>query len=148
VLDDVSCQGSPQTWAVAAVKAYHDHGANVIVAEANQGGAMVKHTIHTIDPTIPVVLVWASHAKEARAEPISSLYEQEKMHHMGVFAELEDQMCEWEPGHEEPRPPGRAGVGIHASVPGQVGGRRLLQLLTWEGILATRPRAPGHPRPT
>jgi phage terminase large subunit-like protein len=90
VLDDVSCQGSPQTWAVAAVKAYHDHGANVIVAEANQGGAMVKHTIHTIDPTIPVVLVWASHAKEARAEPISSLYEQEKMHHMGVFAELED----------------------------------------------------------
>jgi phage terminase large subunit-like protein len=98
VLDDVSCQGSPQTWAVAAVKAYHDHGANVIVAEANQGGAMVKHTIHTIDPTIPVVLVWASHAKEARAEPISSLYEQEKMHHMGVFAELEDQMCEWEPG--------------------------------------------------
>ncbi len=98
VLDDVSCKGSPQTWGMAAVTAYHKHGANVIVAEANQGGAMVKHTIHTIDPTIPVVLVYASHAKEARAEPISSMYEQEKMHHMGVFAELEDQQCEWEPG--------------------------------------------------
>lgn len=98
VLDDVSCKGSPQTWGMAAVTAYYKYKANVIVAEANQGGAMVKHTIHTIDPTIPVVLVYASHAKEARAEPISSLYEQEKMHHLGVFAELEDQMCEWEPG--------------------------------------------------
>lgn len=98
LLDDVSTKGTPQTWGSAAVAAYHKYKANVIVAEENNGGAMVKHTIHSIDPSVSVILVRASHAKEARAEPISSMSEQGKIHHMGVFAETEDQLCEWEPG--------------------------------------------------
>jgi phage terminase large subunit-like protein len=98
LLEDVTLKGTPQAWGSAAVTAYYKHKANVIVAEENQGGAMVKHTIHSIDPSVPVTLVRASKAKEARAEPISSMSEQGKIHHMGVFAYLEDQLCEWEPG--------------------------------------------------
>ncbi len=102
VIADKSIKGSPEKWAKAAVAAYHTHRADCIVAEMNNGGEMVRHTIHSIDPTVPVVLVWASRGKVTRAEPISALYEQFRIYHVGFFAELEDQMCEWEPGLKSP----------------------------------------------
>ena len=70
--------------------------------ETNQGGDMVISTIKTIDEKAVVIGVHASRGKRTRAEPVSSLYEQGRVHHVGCFPELEDQMCEWEPGQESP----------------------------------------------
>lgn len=97
VLDDNTVRASPLEWAKAAVAAYHRHQANEIVAEVNNGGDLVAHTIHTVDPSIRVRKVTASRGKALRAEPIVALYEQHRVHHFGVFAALEDQMCSWSP---------------------------------------------------
>mgnify|MGYP000072153145 CR=1 FL=1 len=97
VLADRTCRDTPAGWARRAVYAYHEFKASAIVAEGNQGGEMVTHTIHTVDPTVPVVRVHASRGKVARAEPVAALYEQGKVHHVGVFDELEDQLCTWVP---------------------------------------------------
>lgn len=97
VLADMSLRGTPNEWAKAAIAAYHTHHADVIVAEANQGGDMVRHTLGTIDPKVPIRLVRASRGKRTRAEPIASLYEQQRIHHVGYFGQLEDQLCSWVP---------------------------------------------------
>lgn len=97
ILADLTLKGSPNEWAKAAIAAYHTHKADVIVAEANQGGDMVKHTLATIDSRVPVRLVRASRGKRTRAEPIASLYEQRRVHHVGYFGPLEDQLCSWVP---------------------------------------------------
>lgn len=98
VLADDSIQGSPKTWATAAVNAYRSWEADCIVAEANNGGEMVALTIATVDPNIKVKLVHASRGKQTRAEPIASLYEHARIWHAGHFALLEDEMCLWQPG--------------------------------------------------
>ena len=64
---------------------------------------MVSHTLRMIDPNLPIKLVHASRGKQTRAEPVSSLYEQGKVHHVGFFSDLEDQLCSWVP-HEGPSP--------------------------------------------
>ena len=97
VLDDVSLRGTPNDWGRAAVAAYHRHDADRIIAESNQGGEMVSYTLRTIDPEAPVKLVRASRGKQTRAEPVSALYEQGKVHHLGFHPQLEDQMCSWVP---------------------------------------------------
>ncbi len=102
VLDDASILGGPSVWAKQAVAAYHRYGANLIVAEVNNGGAMVKSTIHAVDPNIKVVLVHASRGKQLRAEPVSTIYENLRIHHVGMFPLLEQQMCEWVPGEKSP----------------------------------------------
>jgi len=102
VLDDKSIGGTPHEWATAAVNMFHDLAADLIVAEKNQGGEMVEHTIRTVDRHIPIKLVHAARGKITRAEPISSLYEQRKFHHVGMFATLEDQMCSYIPGETSP----------------------------------------------
>lgn len=102
VLEDRSMKGSPAEWAAAAVTAFHVHSADRIVAEANQGGDMISHTIRTVDPAVPVKLVRASRGKRTRAEPVAALYEQSRVHHAGMFAELEDQLCTWTPDQGSP----------------------------------------------
>ena len=102
VLDDVTLKASPDGWARQAVSAYHKHRADRIIAESNQGGEMVEHTIRTVESNIPVKLVHASRGKQTRAEPVAALYEQGKVHHVGMFAELEDQLCSWAPGDDSP----------------------------------------------
>ena len=104
VLEDVSCTGSPTDWAQAAITAYHKWHANAIIAERNHGGEMVTLTLHTVDPLVPVTTVWASQGKYARAEPVSSLYEQHRVHHVGMFAALEDQQTDWVAGEGMPSP--------------------------------------------
>jgi phage terminase large subunit-like protein len=76
----------------------------VVVAEGNQGGEMVRHTIKTADPRLNVQIVHASRGKYARAEPVAALFEQKRCHLVGAFPELEDQLCVWEPlsGEESP----------------------------------------------
>jgi hypothetical protein len=93
VLDDVSTQGSPQEWAERAVAVYDLHEADAIVAEVNQGGDMVEHTIRSIRPGIRVIQVRATRGKHLRAEPIASLYSLNRIHHVGAFPKLEAQMC-------------------------------------------------------
>lgn len=102
LLADRSVRGSPDTWATAAVRAYEDYDADVLVAEANNGGEMVRQTIKTAKGAPPVRLVHASRGKQTRAEPIARLYEQAKVHHVGGFPQLEQQMCSWVPGEESP----------------------------------------------
>jgi len=104
VLMDATVQGSPGEWASAAVVAYHLHKADRIVAEENQGGAMVSHTIRMTDPRVAYQGVHASRGKQARAEPVAALFEQGRVHMVGAFPLLEDQLCEWEQGSGLPSP--------------------------------------------
>lgn len=104
VIADNSLQGSPDQWARAAITAYYLYKANLIVAEANNGGEMVALTLGTIDKNVPVKLVHASRGKQTRAEPIAAIYEpkQGRGHHVGEFPALEDEMCLWVPGDPSP----------------------------------------------
>lgn len=93
VLEDYSCDLSPAHWGLRAVHAFRTHAADRVIAEANFGGAMVEHVIKTTDRTVPYKEVKASRGKVARAEPVSALYEQGKVHHLKSMTRLEDQMC-------------------------------------------------------
>lgn len=93
VLADVSGRYGPAEWARAAIAAYGAHHADRIVAEVNNGGEMVEATLRTVDPNVPFAAVRASRGKAARAEPVAALYEQGRIHHVGAFPALEDQMC-------------------------------------------------------
>lgn len=93
VLEDLSGHYSPVEWAKRAIAAYHTYKADRIVAEVNQGGDMVEATLRSVDDSVPYRAVHASRGKAIRAEPISALYEQRRVHHVGTFATLEDQMC-------------------------------------------------------
>lgn len=93
VLADRSLRGTPEEWAKAAVKLYRELDADRIVAEKNQGGEMVEAVLRTVDRNVPITLVSATRGKVVRAEPASALYEQGRVHHVGRFDKLEDQMC-------------------------------------------------------
>ena len=88
----------PAEWARAAIAAYRAHAADRIVAEVNNGGEMVEATLRMIDPDVPFRAVRASRGKIARAEPVAALYEQGRVHHVGAFPQLEDQMCAFRDG--------------------------------------------------
>jgi len=98
VIDDQSCQLSPDGWGRRAVNAYHHHKADLLVAESNYGGDMVESTIKTVDKSINFKKLHASRGKMVRAEPVAALYEQDRVHHVGAFAQLEDQMTSYVPG--------------------------------------------------
>lgn len=104
ILADGSGRFSPDGWACKAVALFQSLGADRFVAEGNQGGDMVRHTIQSAMPNAPVTIVHASRGKQARAEPIAALYEQGKITHAAVFGELEDQMATWEPLGDLPSP--------------------------------------------
>ena len=93
IVEDLSGQYTPQEWAIQAIKAYYKYNADRIVAEVNQGGDMVEHTIRTVDRNVSYKAVRAARGKILRAEPIAALYEQGRIHHCGTFAALEDQLC-------------------------------------------------------
>jgi len=101
VLTDASVRASPDVWARKVVSAYRAHAADRDVAEINQGGALVRSVLHTLDPNLPVTAVHAARSKQARAEPVAALYEQGRVHHVGVFSDLEEQLCSWLPGEGE-----------------------------------------------
>ena len=97
VLEDLSGKMSPDEWASKAIDAFHKHEADKIVAEVNNGGDLVERLIRTIESGIPYKAVRSSRGKILRAEPISALYEQGKVSHLGIFGELEQQMCSFTP---------------------------------------------------
>ena len=93
ILADRSGRYPPAEWARIAVSLYGAHAADRIVAERNNGGDMVEATIRMVDPNVPLTTVWATRGKVVRAEPAAVLYEQSRIHHVGSFPTLEDQMC-------------------------------------------------------
>ncbi len=97
VLDDKSQQMSPHTWASEVVASYYKYKADRVIGEQNNGGILVETNIRTVDKDVSYKQVYASRGKYTRAEPVASLYEQGKIHHVGLFPLLEDQMCQWEP---------------------------------------------------
>src|SRR5690606_20363429 len=80
-------------WARAVARCAARVGADRVIAEANQGGAMVRSVLSAADAGLPVTLVHASRGKAARAEPVATLYETGKMHHVGAFGRLEGELC-------------------------------------------------------
>jgi phage terminase large subunit-like protein len=94
VLDDATLQGArPAQWARRVVALYHARAADRVVAEVNQGGAMVEAVLREIDPDVSFRAVTATRGKQARAEPVAALYEQGRVSHVGSFPALEDEMC-------------------------------------------------------
>jgi len=102
ILEDATVKGSPDKWGNAAVTVYHKLEADRIIGEVNNGGDMVEYVIRSIESNLPYIGVRASRGKYIRAEPVSALYEQGKIHHVGNFPDLEDQLCEWVPGDKSP----------------------------------------------
>jgi phage terminase large subunit-like protein len=111
VVEDASVLGSPSVWAQKVVEMARKWGCPV-VAEVNQGGALVKNAIHTIDPNVKVLEVHSKYGKALRAEPITLAYEQGRVHHVGYLSDLESQMYSWIPG--EGKSPDRVDALVHA----------------------------------
>ena len=112
VLEDASIHGSPDTWARKVVEMARKWGCPV-VAEVNQGGALVKNAILSIDPTIKVMEVHSKYGKQLRAEPIVLAYEQGRVHHVGYLQDLESQMYSWIP-ESSSKSPDRVDALVHA----------------------------------
>ncbi|MEQ8394996.1 phage terminase large subunit [Thalassobaculum sp.] len=95
VLEDASIIGTPAQWASRAIEMYDKWGADLIVAEINQGGQMVRHTLDSVRTGLPISLVRAKRGKHLRAEPIAALYDTpaHRVHHVGTFEKVENQMC-------------------------------------------------------
>jgi phage terminase large subunit-like protein len=111
VLEDASILGSPETWANRVVEMARKWGCPV-VAEINQGGALVRNAINAIDPNVKVLEVHSKYGKALRAEPVTLAYEQNRVHHIGYLADLESQMYSWIPG--EGKSPDRVDALVHA----------------------------------
>jgi phage terminase large subunit-like protein len=104
VLADLSGRYTPIEWAKIAVSAYKAYGADRVVAEVNNGGEMVEATLRVVDDNLAYTAVHATRGKVVRAEPVSALYEQGRIRHMGAFTALEDQMCEFTPDLDRSKP--------------------------------------------
>lgn len=112
LLADLTCKGTPGEWAAAAVRGYQDFEVDRIVAEKNQGGLMVEHTLRSVPggQNLPITLVWAYRGSELRAEPVVALYEKGKVKHVGPrgkFANLERQMQSYKAGVPKKNQPDR-----------------------------------------
>ena len=106
VLDDISLQASPETWAQRVLTAYDEWDVDCIVAEANFGGDMVRHTLRTAEggSEVTIKVVHATRGKAVRAEPIAAHYERGRVHHVGSFPRLENELCSWIPDAGMPSP--------------------------------------------
>ena len=96
--DGTLSSATPNEWARQVVALYRAHNADRVIAEVNNGGDLVEANVRNVEATIPFTQVRATRGKAVRAEPVSALYEQKRVRHLGVLAKLEDQMCTWDPG--------------------------------------------------
>jgi phage terminase large subunit-like protein len=108
---DLSMKGTPNEWAMRVIRVFDEYECDNIVVEVNQGGDMVAQTLRTVRAHLPIREVRASKGKRLRAEPISSLYEQGRVHHVGVLDKLETQMTTWTP--DDPKSPDRLDALVH-----------------------------------
>jgi len=106
IVADHSRRGTPGEWGSACVSTYNLHSADRVVVERNFGGEMAAHVITTSPggQDVPIKEVTASRGKAIRAEPVEGFYERGRVHHVGEFTALEDEMCMWVPGSGMPSP--------------------------------------------
>ena len=102
VLEDASTAGRPEEWGARVAATARKWNAERVVVESNQGGDMVRATIHAVDPNLRVEKITARQSKMTRAEPISALYEKGLVHHAGFFPMLEAQMVSYVAGDKSP----------------------------------------------
>ena len=114
IIDDLSLRGSPNAVMRTVAAAFHKWEADCVVLETNQGGDFVRDTLRTVDSSIPVRQVHAMKNKVLRAERVSALFEQGKIHMAGTFPELEDELCQLMPGEVPVRSPDRADAAVYA----------------------------------
>ena len=117
ILEDATGRYSPKGWATRAVALREKYHATCIVAEKNYGGDMVRHTLKSVEETVPVILVDSRKGKELRAQPVVGLYEQGRIIHAGKrgdLMDLEDEMTSWIPG-ESPSP-NRIDAAVHGII--------------------------------
>lgn len=101
VIADWTTNGSPEAWGRRVVSAYHEFKADRVIAERNFGGDMVESTLRTADRNVPVKTIPASRGKDQRAEPVSAVYEQGRVHHLGGFPKLEDEYTTYVKGEAD-----------------------------------------------
>jgi phage terminase large subunit-like protein len=143
VLADDTCHLPPIGWARTAVQAYDTWQADMVVAEVNNGGELVGTTVRTVRPGIPYDTVTATRGKRVRAAPISALYEQGRIHHLGVFAELESQMQTWAPDDTTWSPDRVDALVWACTYLGLVGAQGAAFLAAYKDEIGARRPAPG-----
>lgn len=104
IIEDVSDIYTPDGWAKQACAVYHELEADRVIGEVNNGGDMIEAVLRHQDANVSYKSVRATKGKAIRAEPVAALYEQHRVHHVGNFAELEDQMVEWNPQTDDDSP--------------------------------------------
>ena len=115
ILADESGRLTPNNMALRVAHLFDKFNATQIVVEANAGGNHVETTLrNAIERTLPIKSIRARHGKQIRAEPVAALYEQGRVHHVGRFPDLEDQMCTWTPDLGPSHSPDRADALVHA----------------------------------
>jgi len=115
ILEDRSCRESPEGWARIAVGCYERHEADKILGEVNNGGDLVRATLRSVSKEIPFKAIRASRGKHLRFEPVGSLFEQGRVHMVGTFSQLEDQVIMFTPGgYEGGDSPDRADAMVYA----------------------------------
>ena len=97
VLGDGSGHYTPEGWAQRTLREYQAWDADTVAAETNFGADMVKSNLKSADIDLPVVEEHASKGKAVRAEPVANLYQQERIHHVGRFPQLEQEQLSWRP---------------------------------------------------
>lgn len=106
VIEDKSDTMDPTEWGKRVITAWKHWEADAVVGEVNFGGDMVEHVVRVAGRdagvTVPFTAVRATRGKLLRAEPVSQLYEQGRVHHVGAWPDLEDQMSTWIPGRKSP----------------------------------------------
>ncbi len=112
LIADHSMRGSPLDWATRAVELFDRHKADSILVEVNQGGDMVSAVLKQVRPILPIREIRAHVGKKLRAEPVAAMYEQGRIHHVGQYAKLEDQMTTWTPA--DPTSPDRLDAMVQA----------------------------------
>ena len=122
ILHDLTCHETPLGWARKAAAAYTELRADRIIGEANNGGDMIEGLIRTVDAQASYRKVTATRGKQVRAEPVASLYEQGRIHHVGSLPQLEDELCEWDPADPTARSPNRLDAMVWAITDLMLGG--------------------------
>jgi phage terminase large subunit-like protein len=112
VLYDGSMRGSPLDWAQRAVSLFDEYKADALLVEVNQGGDMVSAVLKQVRQSLPIREIRAHVGKKLRAEPVAAMYEQGRIHHVGIYSQLEDQMTTWTPA--DPNSPDRLDAMVQA----------------------------------
>jgi phage terminase large subunit-like protein len=105
---------TPNEWGKRVVDTFDKWQADLIVAEVNQGGDLVESNVRAQRPYVPFKKIHAKRSKALRAEPVAALYEQGKVHHVGILPKLEDEMCEWNPQDPSAPSPNRVDWLVYA----------------------------------